>query len=77
MDLAYYPGCTIKTRAKGFEKSTLAVMSAMGINLVELSRWNCCGTVYSLADDDLIHHVASVRNLIRVKELNMKKVVTL
>jgi heterodisulfide reductase subunit B len=77
MDLAYYPGCTLKTRAKNFETSALAVMSALGINLVELPRWNCCGTVYSLAEDDLIHHVASVRNLIHVKEQGKNKLVTL
>jgi len=77
MDLAYYPGCTLKTRAKNFETSALAVMSALGINLMELPRWNCCGTVYSLAEDDLIHHVAAVRNLIRVKEQGKNKVVTL
>ncbi len=77
MDLAYYPGCTLKTRAKNFETSALAAMSALGINLVELPRWNCCGTVYSLAEDDLIHHVAAVRNLIRVKEQGKNKVVTL
>lgn len=77
MDLAYYPGCTLKTRAKNFETSALAVMSALGINLVELPRWNCCGTVYSLAEDDLIHHVAAIRNLIRVKEQGKNKVVTL
>ena len=77
MDLAYYPGCTLKTRANNFETSALAVMSALGINLVELPRWNCCGTVYSLAEDDLIHHVAAVRNLIRVKEQGKNKVVTL
>lgn len=77
MDLAYYPGCTLKTRAINLESSALAVMSALGINLVELPRWNCCGTVYSLAEDDLIHHVAAVRNLLRVKEQGMNKVVTL
>ena len=77
MDLAYYPGCTLKTRAKNFEMSALAVMSALGINLVELPRWNCCGTVYSLAEDDLIHHVAAVRNLIRAKERGKNKLVTL
>ena len=77
MDLAYYPGCTLKTRASNFEKSARAVMSVLDINLVELTRWNCCGTVYSLAEDDLIHHVAAVRNLIRVKEQGKNKVVTL
>lgn len=77
MDLSYYPGCTLKTKAKNLEDSALASMSALGVNLVELPRWNCCGTVYSLADDDLVHHLAPLRNLIRAKEEGSNKVVTL
>ncbi|HEY91054.1 MAG TPA: heterodisulfide reductase, subunit B [Dehalococcoidia bacterium] len=77
MDLSYYPGCTLKTRARNFEESALAAMTLLGVNLVELPRWNCCGTVYSLADDDLIHHVAPVRNLIRVREQGDNRLVTL
>ena len=76
MDLSYYPGCTLKTKAKNLEDSTIAAMGALGINLVEIQRWNCCGTVYSLADDDLAHHLAPVRNLIRVEEQGSNKVGT-
>jgi len=77
MNLSYYPGCTLKTRARNFEESAIAAMAALDVNLVELPRWNCCGTVYSLAEDDLVHHVASVRNLMRVREQGNDKVVTL
>ncbi len=77
MELSYYPGCTLKTRAKNFEDSAIASMTALGINLKEIPRWNCCGAVYSLADDDLIHQLAPVRNLIRVKEQEQSKVVIL
>jgi heterodisulfide reductase subunit B2 len=77
MNVSYYPGCTIKTRARNFEDSAIASMAALDINLIELPRWNCCGTVYSLAEDDLIHHVASVRNLIRVRDQGNDKVMTL
>jgi len=77
MKLSYYPGCTLKTKAKGLETSAIAAMAALGIELEELPRWNCCGTVYSFAEDDLMHHIASVRNLIRVREEGQSKVVTL
>ena len=77
MELSYFPGCTLKTRARNFEDSAIAAMSVLGVNLVELPRWNCCGTVYSLADDDLVHHVAPVRNLIRVQEQGSNRLVTL
>lgn len=77
MKLYYYPGCTLKTRALNFEASTITAIAVLGINLVELPRWNCCGTVYSLAEDDLAHHIAPVRNLARVFEQGSDRVVTL
>lgn len=77
MKIFYYPGCTLKTQARNFECSAMEVMKLLGYELVELNRWNCCGTVYSLASDDLIHKVAPIRNLVRVKEQGGDKVVTL
>ncbi len=67
--LAYYPGCTLKTNAKNFEDSALATAEKLGIELVEPERWNCCGTVHSLSTDDVMHHLAPIRNLLRVEEL--------
>ena len=77
MEIPYYPGCTLKSTAQNFEDTTLAVSEALDINLIELPRWNCCGTVYSLASDDLMHHLAPIRNLIRVQEMGYNKVTTL
>jgi heterodisulfide reductase subunit B len=76
MKISYYPGCTLKNHAKNFEDSTICSLNAIGVEVEELSRWNCCGTVFSLTTDDLIHHVAPIRNLIRVKEANYDKVMT-
>ena len=56
--------------------SAIAAMAKLDVELEELPRWNCCGAVYSLADDDLLHLVAPVRDLIRVKDLGYDKVVT-
>ncbi len=77
MKIAYFPGCTLKASAKNFEDSALASAQALGIEMVELPRWTCCGTVYSLASDDLMHHIAPIRNLLRVAEAGYDKVVTL
>jgi len=77
MKISYYPGCTLKNNAKNFEDSALCSLKRLEVEAVELERWNCCGTVFSLATDDLIHHVAPIRNLIRVKETNTNKVMTL
>jgi heterodisulfide reductase subunit B len=77
MKISYFPGCTLKSNAKNFEDSTLCSLKELGIDVQELKRWNCCGTVYSLATDDLMHHLASIRNLIRVKEAQTDSVMTL
>jgi heterodisulfide reductase subunit B len=77
MSLAYYPGCTLKTKAKNLEEPAIASMEVLGLKLEEIPRWNCCGAVYSLAEDDLIHQVAPVRNLIRAKEQGKTELVTL
>lgn len=77
MSLAYYPGCTLKTRARNLEEPAVASMKVLGLKLDEVPRWNCCGAVYSLAEDDLIHQVAPVRNLIRVKKQGKTELVTL
>ncbi len=77
MKICYYPGCTLKNHAKNFEDSTICSLTAIGVEVDELDRWNCCGTVFSLTTDDLIHHVAPIRNLIRAKEAHYDKVMTL
>ncbi|MCK4345522.1 MAG: CoB--CoM heterodisulfide reductase iron-sulfur subunit B family protein [Bacteroidales bacterium] len=77
MKVTYYPGCTLKANAKNFEDSALYALEQLDIEVEELSRWNCCGTVFSLATDDLIHHMAPIRNLIRVKESGSDRVMTL
>jgi len=77
MKLGYYPGCTLKTKAANLEKAAMASLDHLGVEYEELSRWNCCGAVFSLSDDDLIHQVAPVRNLIRAAQQGCDTVVTI
>lgn len=77
MKIAYYPGCTLKAKAKHFEDTTLATAKTLGFEFEELENWNCCGTVYSLAHDDLMHQIAPIRNLVRVRDMGENKMVTL
>lgn len=77
MKIKYYPGCSIKTSAEHFEISAKAVLKCLDVEMEELKRWTCCGTVYSLTSDDIMHHLAPVRNLLRVKEEGGDRVLTL
>jgi heterodisulfide reductase subunit B len=68
MTLAYYPGCTLKTKAANLEIAAVEALRLLGVEFAELERWNCCGAVFSLATDDLIHQVAPIRDLVRVQQ---------
>lgn len=76
-NITYYPGCSLKDTAKGFEDSAIKVSEELGVNLNELDRWNCCGTVYSLTDDNLMKQLGPIRNLIRARDEGSDKLYTL
>ena len=39
MPVAYFPGCTLSTKAAGYDKSGRAVAIALGFPLNELPEW--------------------------------------
>jgi len=43
MRLSYYPGCSLHATAKEYGLSASAVCEALGIELVEIPDWCCCG----------------------------------
>ncbi|MFB6290456.1 MAG: CoB--CoM heterodisulfide reductase iron-sulfur subunit B family protein [Candidatus Bipolaricaulia bacterium] len=76
-DISFYPGCSLKDTARGFEESAIKVSEKLEVKLNELPRWNCCGTVYSLTDDNLMKHLGPIRNLIRVQDEGSENLYTL
>lgn len=68
MKISYYPGCTLKTKARNLDETITGSLKALDIEYFELDRWNCCGAAYPLQDDNLLDLLAPVRNLIRAKE---------
>jgi heterodisulfide reductase subunit B len=43
MKIGYYPGCSLLGSSKEFDESVRAVAKAIGLELVEVPDWNCCG----------------------------------
>jgi heterodisulfide reductase subunit B2 len=76
MKLIYYPGCTLKNSARNFDVSTVLSMAELDVEVEELERWNCCGTVHALGADNIMNRVAPVTNLIRVKEAQSSEFMT-
>ena len=68
MTYAYFPGCTLKTKAVDLDKWGRASMEALGVTLEELPQWQCCGAVYPLAKDEIATRLSSVRALMAARD---------
>jgi heterodisulfide reductase subunit B len=77
MEISYYPGCSVKTNALNFETTALAVLNRLGVRAIELENWYCCGVMFSMASDNLMHQLAPIRTLIKAKESGRQKLLTL
>ncbi|MEE9306823.1 MAG: CoB--CoM heterodisulfide reductase iron-sulfur subunit B family protein [Spirochaetia bacterium] len=77
IEVSYMPGCTLKTKAKNFETSTLKLLELLDIRAEELVDWYCCGTTYSLASDNVMNHLAPIRTLIKAKESGREELLVL
>ncbi len=61
--VAYYPGCSHNGTGKPFEVSLKRVFSHLGIELVEIPDWNCCGASSAHIWDEKLSHALPARNL--------------
>ena len=68
MKYSYYPGCTLKTKAKMLDLYARASAVVLGFELEELDSWQCCGGVYPLGCDEIATKLSSVRALNEAKE---------
>ena len=63
MKYSYYPGCTLRNKAKDLDVYARASAQALGFELEEIENWQCCGGVYPLASDEIASKLSSVRAL--------------
>ena len=68
MKYSYYPGCTLKNKAKDLDAYARASAKALGFELEEIEEWQCCGGVYPLGTDEIASKLSSVRTLNAAKE---------
>ncbi|MFA5110345.1 MAG: heterodisulfide reductase-related iron-sulfur binding cluster [Desulfobaccales bacterium] len=43
-DFSYFPGCSLATTAAESNRSLMQAARILGLNLIELEDWNCCGS---------------------------------
>jgi len=59
----YYPGCSLEGTGREYDFSTRAIMKVLGVDLLELDDWTCCGASAAEAVSKLLSLVLPARNL--------------
>jgi heterodisulfide reductase subunit B2 len=71
----YYPGCSVRSSSKAYEKSLLLVMKGLGIKLKEIDDWNCCGATAYFGTDKKMATAVAGRNLSLAESQKMDDIV--
>ena len=73
---AYYPGCSGLGTSLEYDKSTRAVCKALGITLVDIPDWSCCGSTPAHTVDHVLSSALSARNLAQAETLDVEGIIT-
>lgn len=73
---AYYPGCSGGATSKEYDVSTRAVCKALGVELVDIPDWSCCGSTPAHQVDQRLSAALSARNLAQAEALDLDQVIT-
>ena len=76
MKLVYYPGCSSQGTSLEYERSTRAVCRVLGVELVDIEDWSCCGSTPAHACDAVLSAALSARNLSLAAARGAEKVAT-
>ena len=63
MKASYFPGCTLKNKAKDLDLYARKCAEVLGVTLEEIENWQCCGGVFTSARDEVATKLSSVRIL--------------
>ncbi len=63
MKISYYPGCSLHGTALEYDASLRSVCRLLGIELVEIEDWNCCGASSAHCVNEELSVLLPARNL--------------
>jgi heterodisulfide reductase subunit B len=75
MKYAYYPGCSAHSTARDMHESAAAVAQLLGIELVEIKGWSCCGATAAHQTDRVLAAALPAANLLLAKEMGLDTIV--
>lgn len=75
MKVSYYPGCSLHGTAREYGESTEAVCKTLGIELMELEDWNCCGASSAHCTNEELAIALAARNLVIAEKSGLKDLI--
>ena len=75
MKLAFYPGCALESSAKEYKESTLLVARSLGLDMVEIPDWICCGATAAHMSDEVLAVVLPAYDLLQARRMGADTVV--
>ena len=75
MKYAYYPGCSSESSARDQHTSSVAVARSLGIDLVEIPGWSCCGATPAHQTDRILASSLPAANLLKARDMGLDVVV--
>lgn len=76
MKVGYYPGCTLKGKAKALDETTQYAVGLLGAELVEIPDWTCCGGTTPLTETKIANLIAQTRLLSKTRDAGYDALVT-
>jgi heterodisulfide reductase subunit B len=76
MRYSYFPGCSLDSTARPYGESVEAVASALGMELVEVDDWNCCGATAYMGVNEILAFSLGARNLCQASKIGAGPLVT-
>ncbi|BDQ35588.1 CoB--CoM heterodisulfide reductase iron-sulfur subunit B family protein [Pseudodesulfovibrio portus] len=73
---AYYPGCSGLGTSAEYDRSTRAVCKTLGIELVDIPDWSCCGSTPAHTVDHALSCALSARNIGQAEKLDVEGIIT-
>jgi heterodisulfide reductase subunit B len=75
MKYAFYPGCSLHSTAVDYNESTQLVANELGIELVEIPNWTCCGASPAHFVDNVLSTVLSIKDMVHAKDISDELVI--
>ncbi len=75
MEFGYYPGCALDGSSIEYGKSVVNVFRSIGVDLVEIPDWSCCGASSGHMLSKTLGTALNARNLALATERGLKEIV--